>query len=195
MSYNFDGSSFSLDHAGLELSLNDLGFDATQAREVQQHLQQQQQQLQRQQQLQQEQQHQQQLQNLFHNDPSQQLAVSIHAQSMGENNTVMTSPVGYDFQTSSLSVDMMNAVSTTVTTAPIFQAIPNNNQINGANLSPQTLQLLQQQRQQQQLLMQQQQQQQRQQQQQQQQSQQFQQLPQAAHKDAARQHLLTPSAG
>jgi hypothetical protein len=88
MSYNFDNTSFSLDQAGLELSLNDFSFDPSQASQVQQHLQQQhlqqqqqqlaqhQEQQQRQhqqhqqQQQQQQQQDQRQLQNLLLQDES-----------------------------------------------------------------------------------------------------------------------------
>ncbi|KAG0046396.1 hypothetical protein BGZ83_008431 [Gryganskiella cystojenkinii] len=68
MSYNFDNTAFTLDQAGLELSLNDFSFDPNQANQVQQqlqqqHLQQQQQQLAQHQEQRQHQQHQQHLQH------------------------------------------------------------------------------------------------------------------------------------
>lgn len=195
MTNNFDNTAFYLDPAGLELSLSDFAFDATQASRVQQHLQQQQHQQQllhqqhqhqQHQQKQQHQQEQQKLQNLLlRDDPSS----SSEIQSNNNNNsndtsssTVTTSSGPYDFRPA-MTMEMMNTSGTgSASTTPVFQTHPdktdNTNHSNGnGNQAAASLQQLQQQHQQQQLLLQQQQQRQQQQLRQQQQ-QQLQQLPQ-----------------
>ncbi|KAF8943990.1 hypothetical protein BGZ47_004795 [Haplosporangium gracile] len=206
MTNNFDNTAFYLDPAGLELSLSDFAFDATQASQVQQRLQQQQQQQQllhqqhqhqqRQQKLQ-HQQEQQKLQNLLRDDPSQNphLTSSSENQSNNNNNhqqqqqhdtsnsTVTTSSGPYDFRPTAMLMEMMNPTGTgSASTTPVFQTHPdkvNNTNINSNNgtRAAASLQQLQQQHHQQQLLLQQQQQRQQQQLRQQQQ-QQLQQLPQ-----------------
>ncbi|KAG0309946.1 hypothetical protein BGZ98_000034 [Dissophora globulifera] len=216
MTYNFDNSSFSLDQTGLELSLNDFAFDPAQASQVQQqlqrqqhqqqYLQQHQHQLQQQQQHQQQQQERRQLQNLLLRDdpPQQQQQSNSHATSQNDAHPSVpsssTSLTTYDFRTPSINVEMTSAISTSVTTTPVFQTHPdhssnassnaggsdsnNNNTVNtlGNNTHHQGGQSLQQQlqhqHQQQQFLLQQQQQRQQQQLQQHQQ-QQLQRLPQA----------------
>ncbi|KAG0206483.1 hypothetical protein BGX28_002066 [Mortierella sp. GBA30] len=216
MTYNFSGSSFNLDQAGLELSLNDFAFDPAQANQVQQHLQQQQQQqihqqhhqkqhLQQQHQEKQlQQQEQRQLQNLLlRDDPSQRLATESQPQQQQQqmmDETPSTSSSGpYDF-TPSMTAEMMASISASVTTTPVFQPHPdkansNSNGNHGATFQQQ----LQQQHRQQQLFLQQQQQRQQQQllQQQRQQLQQFPQGQNQVSKDgggggAGRQQLLTP---
>ncbi|KAF9900463.1 hypothetical protein EC991_007310 [Linnemannia zychae] len=200
MTNNFDTTAFYIDQAGLELSLNDFAFDATQASQVQQQLQQQQQLLHQQhqhqqhQQKQQHQQEQQKLQNLLlRDDPS-----SSHQSNTSENHqsnqqhdanssTITTSSGTYDFRAASaMTIEMMNHPTGTgsASTTPVFQTHPdkvnNNNSSNNSAASSRSaasLQQLQQQHQQQQLLLQQQQQRQQQQLRQQQQ-QQLQQLPQ-----------------
>ncbi|KAG0268447.1 hypothetical protein BGZ95_002459, partial [Linnemannia exigua] len=203
MTNNFDTTAFYIDQAGLELSLNDFAFDATQASQVQQHLQQQQQLLhqqhqhQQRQQKQQHQQEQQKLQNLLlRDDPSQNNLSEIQSnQQQQQNDTnnpaVTTSSGAYDFRSSSaaaMTLEIMTSTGTgSASTTPVFQTHPdkinNNNNSTGANNSAASnraaasLQQLQQQHQQQQMLLQQQQQRQQQQLRQQQQ-QQLQQLPQ-----------------
>ncbi|KAG0376270.1 hypothetical protein BGX24_008006 [Mortierella sp. AD032] len=202
MTNNFDTTAFYIDQAGLELSPNDFAFDATQANQVQQHLQQQQQLLhqqhqhQQRQQKQQHQQEQQKLQNLLlRDDPSQNNLSENQSNQQQQNDTnnpaVTTSSGAYDFHSSSaaMTLEIMNPTGTgSASTTPVFQTHPdkinnNNNNSTGANNSAAnnraaaSLQQLQQQHQQQQLLLQQQQQRQQQQLRQQQQ-QQLQQLPQ-----------------
>ncbi|KAG0003289.1 hypothetical protein BGZ79_001199, partial [Entomortierella chlamydospora] len=193
MAFNFD-SSFSLDQAGLELSLSDFAFDPAQANQVRQQLQLQQQQ----QQQKQQQQEQQQLQNLLlRDDPSHSHSIA-NDQIQSQHN--LNENIRNSFH-SSLNVDMMNAAPSSATTTPVFQTNPdllgNNNSNNNSSSSNnhhtrQTLQQqLQQQHQQQQYLLQQHQQRQQHQLHQRQQHQ-LQQLPQAQ-KDGARQQLLTPA--
>ncbi|KAG0289226.1 hypothetical protein BGZ96_007176 [Linnemannia gamsii] len=199
MTNNFDNTAFYLDPAGLELSLADFAFDATQASQVQQHLQQQQHQQQllhqqhqhqQHQQKQQHQQEQQKLQNLLlRDDPSSSSETQSNNNSNNNKNnndtsssTVTTSSGPYDFRPA-MTMEMMNPTGTgSASTTPVFQTHPdkinNTNNSNGnANQAAASLQQLQQQHQQQQLLLQQQQQQQQQHLRQQQQ-QQLQQLPQ-----------------
>lgn len=201
MTNNFDNTAFYLDQAGLELSLSDFAFDATQANQVQQHLQQQQQQQQllhqqhqhqQHQQKQQHQQEQQKLQNLLlRDDPSQNPHPSENQSNNSNNNqqhdtsnpAVTTSSGPYDFRSAAMTMEMMNPTGTgSASTTPVFQTHPDKINNTGKNTNNGTraaasLQQLQQQHQQQQLLLQQQQQRQQQQLRQQQQ-QQLQQLPQ-----------------
>ncbi|KAF9117391.1 hypothetical protein BGX30_005529 [Mortierella sp. GBA39] len=200
MTNNFDNTSFYLDQAGLELSLSDFAFDATQASQVQQHLQQQQQQQQllhqqhqhqQRQQKQQHQQEQQKLQNLLLRDDPSQNPHSSENQSSNNNNqqhdtsapVVTTSSGPYDFRPAAMTMEMMNPTGTgSASTTPVFQTHPDkinntSNNTNNGTHSAASLQQLQQQHQQQQLLLQQQQQRQQQQLRQQQQHQ-LQQLPQ-----------------
>ncbi|KAF9953185.1 hypothetical protein BGZ70_000339 [Mortierella alpina] len=219
MSFNFDNSSFSLNQAGLELSLSDFAFDPAQATQVQQHLQQQQQQHQQQQQQQQQQHHQQQQQQqlqqqhqqkqlqqqeqrqlhnlLLHDDPSQNLSAESQTQRQQlMNNENPSTSSSYDFAPS-MTADMMASISASASTTPLFQTHPDKlTKSNGANLSATTLQQqLQQQHRQQQLFLQQQQQRQQQQllQQQHQQLQQFPQAQTQVSKEGTRQQLLTPA--
>ncbi|KAF9194386.1 hypothetical protein BGZ51_000138 [Haplosporangium sp. Z 767] len=194
MTYNFDSSSFSLDQAGLELSLNDFSFDPAQASQVQQRLQQQEQ---RQQQQQFQQQNHQRLQKLLlRDDPSQSIVIENQAQSQQSMNESASNAVSgaYTFRPT-LAVDMMNPASVSASTTPVFQTHPDKVN-NGGGLVGQSIQhQIQQQHRQQQLLLQQQQQRQQQQllMQQQQQLQQFPHSQAQVPKEGARSQLLTPA--
>ncbi|KAG0043329.1 hypothetical protein BGZ83_011538 [Gryganskiella cystojenkinii] len=177
MTFNFDGSSFGMDQAGLDLALNDFSFDpSSQNRhQLQDHLQQQQhQQQQQQQQLQQQQQQQnqhQELHSLMMHDSHSAANNGFGTQAM-DHDTSTSSP--FDFHTS-MTTDVLASASTT----PIFPTNPD--KINH--------QSLQQQLQQQQFL---------QQQQQQQKTQHFhnqhnQQLQQQQQQASQQEQLLTPA--